>query len=94
MFAGATGCRADAPQRPNLVLLLSDDQRRDTIGRLGNTAIATPNLDRIAWAGMTFSRSRSPFNVSRRPGVLVQKHRRSAGGRLGRLDRALRLGPD
>ena len=43
--AGAAG-RA-AARRPNIVFLLSDDQRADTIHALGNAVIATPHLDRL-----------------------------------------------
>ena len=45
----------DAPQsRPNILLLLADDQSFDTIAELGNTEIITPNLDRLARRGTTF----------------------------------------
>lgn len=39
---------------PNVLLLLTDDQRADTIGALGNDAINTPNLDRLARRGFAF----------------------------------------
>ena len=41
--------------RPNIVLLLTDDQSFDTIAELGNTEIVTPNLDRLARRGTAFS---------------------------------------
>ena len=34
------------PRRPNILFILADDQRWDTIGALGNPQIQTPNLDR------------------------------------------------
>lgn len=40
--------------RPNILFLLADDQRADTIGALGNKAIRTPNLDKLARSGMVF----------------------------------------
>jgi arylsulfatase A-like enzyme len=43
--------------RPNIVLLFSDDQRFDAAGALGNPAIRTPNLDKLAERGVTFSRA-------------------------------------
>ena len=43
-----------AESRPNLVMILTDDQRHDAAGFTGNTAIHTPNLDRLAKAGLIF----------------------------------------
>lgn len=42
------------PNRPNILLLLSDDQRWDALGCLGNSVIQTPNLDRLAANGVLF----------------------------------------
>jgi len=52
---GATGLFA--ADRPNILFLISDDQRPDTIGALGNTLIHTPNLDRLVREGTTFTRA-------------------------------------
>lgn len=41
-------------ERPNIVLILSDDQRWDTIAALGNPEIRTPNLDRLVERGFRF----------------------------------------
>ncbi|MFO0958110.1 MAG: sulfatase-like hydrolase/transferase [Isosphaeraceae bacterium] len=40
--------------RPNILLLLADDQRADTIGAWGNPHIRTPNLDRLVRRGTSF----------------------------------------
>ncbi len=40
---------------PNIVFLLSDDQRLDTIHALGNRHIKTPNLDLLARDGFAFT---------------------------------------
>jgi arylsulfatase A-like enzyme len=47
--------QADLTQKPNIVFILADDQRHDTIHALGNEEIHTPNLDRIANAGFHFT---------------------------------------
>jgi arylsulfatase A-like enzyme len=50
--------RADAQESkrpPNILLLLSDDQRHDTIAALGNKIIQTPNLDQLVKRGTTFT---------------------------------------
>ena len=44
-----------ADSRPNILFLLADDQRADTVGALGNPHIRTPNLDRLAHSGLAFS---------------------------------------
>jgi arylsulfatase A-like enzyme len=43
--------------RPNVLLIVSDDQRADTIHALGNRIIETPNLDRLVRDGTTFLRA-------------------------------------
>jgi len=50
--------RAHGPQavkRPNILFVLTDDQRWDTIAALGNHQIKTPNLDRLVERGFVFS---------------------------------------
>src|SRR5262245_27935459 len=48
---------ADAPKRPNILFLFSDDQRADTIAALGNEHIRTPNLDRLVGSGSACTRA-------------------------------------
>ncbi len=44
-----------AVQRPpNILFLLTDDQRWDTIGAMGNSIVKTPNMDRLARDGVMF----------------------------------------
>ena len=43
--------------RPNVLFLLTDDQRPDTIAALGNGIIKTPNLDWLVKHGTTFTRA-------------------------------------
>lgn len=47
-------CRAVEPRRPNIVFLLTDDQRWDTLGCMGNKIIQTPQVDRLAAQGIVF----------------------------------------
>jgi arylsulfatase A-like enzyme len=60
MLLSLAGDRVEAqgpsrPKRPNVLFLLSDDQRFDTIHALGNDLIQTPNLDRLAQRGFVFT---------------------------------------
>jgi arylsulfatase A-like enzyme len=43
------------PRRPNILFVLSDDQRWDTIAALGNPQIKTPHLDRLVERGFHFT---------------------------------------
>lgn len=49
--------RRRAVNRPNIVLLSTDQQTWDAIGGLGNQYVSTPNIDRIRAAGVSFSRA-------------------------------------
>lgn len=42
--------------RPNLIVLLTDDQRADDLGCFGNPIIKTPHLDSLAERGVRFTR--------------------------------------
>ncbi|MBN2477509.1 MAG: sulfatase [Pirellulales bacterium] len=50
----AAPCRAAEPTPPNIIFLLTDDQRWDTLGCMGNAIVQTPNIDRLAEGGMVF----------------------------------------
>ena len=47
-------------KRPNVVFILTDDQRFDTIHALGNNEISTPNLDRLVNRGASFTHAYIP----------------------------------
>ncbi len=51
-------------KRPNIVFLLTDDQRFDTIRALGNPHIQTPNLDRLVAEGTVFTHAHIPGGTS------------------------------
>ena len=44
-------------KKPNVLFIITDDQRFDTINALGNSEIITPNLDRLAQRGTSFVRA-------------------------------------
>ncbi len=41
-------------KKPNIIYLLTDDQRANTLGVMGNPVIKTPNLDNLANGGLLF----------------------------------------
>jgi arylsulfatase A-like enzyme len=52
------------PEKPNVVLLFTDDQRFDTIAALGHPQIITPNLDALVADGTTFTHAHIPCGTS------------------------------
>ena len=46
--------------RPNVLLIMTDQQRPDTMGFRGETPCRTPNIDRIAREGISFDRAITP----------------------------------
>jgi len=54
------GCAAGAPRRagprrPNILLMVTDDQRADAMSCAGHPLLATPNMDRLAAEGVRFT---------------------------------------
>lgn len=50
-------------ERPNILFLMTDQQRFDTIAALGNPHIRTPALDRLVRSGVAFTCAYSPSPV-------------------------------
>ncbi|MEM0964955.1 MAG: sulfatase-like hydrolase/transferase [Verrucomicrobiota bacterium] len=51
----ATESRASfVDERPNIIFILTDDQRADHVGFMGNEIVQTPNLDHMAAEGTVF----------------------------------------
>lgn len=53
LASSAAAAQPPAP-RPNILFLLADDQRWDTLGCVGNRLIRTPHLDALAASGTVF----------------------------------------
>jgi len=45
------------PTKPNIICFVTDQQRADHLGCYGNVEIKTPNIDRLAREGVTFTQS-------------------------------------
>ena len=50
-------CATASAEKPNILFLLADDQRADTIAAHGNPHIRTPNLDKLVNQGFSFRRN-------------------------------------
>jgi arylsulfatase A-like enzyme len=48
---------AGEARRPNLIFILTDDQRWDSLGLTGNPVVKTPHLDRLAAEGTFFAQA-------------------------------------
>jgi arylsulfatase A-like enzyme len=51
----SSGSAKAGVRRPNIIFILTDDQRWDAMGIAGNQIIKTPNMDRLAREGFLFS---------------------------------------
>ena len=51
------------PARPNILFVMTDQQRFDTIAALGQALIYTPNLDRLVRRGVAFTNAYSSCPV-------------------------------
>jgi len=69
------------PQRPNIIFLFADDMRWDAMGCMGNGLIHTPNLDRLASAGVLFENAFVTTSICapNRACVLAGQHQRTTG---------------
>ena len=67
--------------RPNILFLLTDDQRWDTLGCMGNPVIRTPEIDALARAGVLFKNSFVTMSVCSpsRASILTGQYARRRG---------------
>ncbi|NIG55783.1 sulfatase [Chitinophaga sp. Cy-1792] len=57
LFSLAVTSTAFAQQRPNVIIIISDDHAFQAIGAYGNKLVKTPGIDRIAQEGTRFDRA-------------------------------------
>jgi arylsulfatase A-like enzyme len=72
---------ADAPQRPNLLVILADDLGYADVGFNGGKDIPTPNLDRLAARGVRCTNGyvTHPFCSPTRAGLLTGRYQQRFG---------------
>ena len=63
-------------QRPNILFLITDQQRADWLGCYGHPVLKTPNIDRIAAQGMRFENFQvaSPVCMPNRATLLTGRY--------------------
>ena len=73
-------CAAAADERPNIVLIVTDNQSEKLLGAYGNDDIKTPNIDSLARQGMLFTGAYatsgvcSPTRASLLTGLIPSSH--------------------
>jgi len=70
-----------APKRPNILLLMTDNQRSSALGCAGNTIIQTPNIDRLAAEGVRFENAFCTTSIcaASRASIFTGQYRRTHG---------------
>lgn len=63
IFLSYSAVKAEQKQRPNIIYILTDDQRWDAMGAMGNSIIRTPNMDRLATAGVLFQNAYATSSI-------------------------------
>ena len=73
---------------PNIIFILTDDQREDALGANGNQEIITPQIDRLAQSAVRFTNANAVFSLCSpsRAAILT--------GRYGSANGVLDLGSD
>lgn len=81
-----TGCitgskKASSDSRPNIIFILTDDQRWDALGYAGNQIIKTPEMDRLAMEGVYFENAfvTTPICAASRASILTGLYERTHG---------------
>ena len=68
-------------ERPNIIFLLTDDQRWDALGYAGNKDIHTPTMDKLAKEGVYFKNAfvTTPISTASRASILTGLYERTHG---------------
>ena len=79
-LAAATAAFTQTPRRPNIVLVMSDDQGYGDIAAHGNPVIKTPNLDRLHNESLRFTDFHvSPTCAPTRTALMTGRHEFRSG---------------
>jgi arylsulfatase A-like enzyme len=73
--------KKDAGGKPNIIFILTDDQRWDALGYAGNKDIHTPAMDRLAQEGVYFRNAfvTTPISAASRASILTGLYERTHG---------------
>jgi arylsulfatase A-like enzyme len=76
MFIGFLGCEGEPANKPNIVLVLADDQGWGDMAYNGHAVLETPNFDDMASSGLRFDRfyAAAPVCSPTRGSVMTGRH--------------------
>jgi arylsulfatase A-like enzyme len=86
------GFAADESLRPNLILILTDDQRLDALGASGNPHIHTPHLDALAKRSVRFTNAHVVMSLCSPSRAAILTGRYGSANGVTSLDGPLRAG--
>ena len=77
--------RLQAQEKPNIIFILTDDQRWDALGYAGNDIIQTPEMDKLAQEGLYFRNAfvTTPICAASRASILTGMYERTHGYTFG-----------
>ena len=79
--SGAPSLAADVSRRPNIIFLLTDDQRDNSFGVMGHEWVNTPHIDQLIKRGVRFSNAyiAEPTCSPSRVAIFTGMHERKNG---------------
>ena len=77
--SGLSQTKQQAENKPNIIFILTDDQRFDAIGYAGNEYVNTPEMDNLAKSGTYFNNAivTTPICAASRASILTGLHERA-----------------
>ncbi|MHB8903119.1 MAG: sulfatase family protein, partial [Thermoguttaceae bacterium] len=97
LLAGAGGLPAAAPDRPNVVLIMTDQQSADVMScRMGTEWLRTPAMDQLAAEGMLFTRaySSNPLCMPLRSSLFTGRYPHETGVTMNEKPAGGELAPE
>ncbi|MDW7694915.1 sulfatase-like hydrolase/transferase [Flammeovirgaceae bacterium SG7u.111] len=81
LFIGLVSCNLFAQEKPNIIVILTDDQGWSDVGFNGCTDIPTPALDKLASEGVVFDQGyvSAPYCSPSRAGLLTGRYQSRFG---------------
>lgn len=78
-------CSVKKAEKPNIIFILTDDQRWDALGYAGNKIIQTPEMDKLAQEGVYFKNAfvTTPICAASRASILNGLYERTHGYTFG-----------
>nr|WP_211292419.1 sulfatase-like hydrolase/transferase [Nonlabens arenilitoris] len=79
LFKTTTAQDYNNEKRPNIIFILTDDQRYDAIGYAGNQYVQTPEMDKLAQSGTYFKTAivTTPICAASRASIITGLHERA-----------------